>query len=80
MRSILSIALIVFLAGSRDAPKIQLQQAQVGVVLKQVMLASDSPSNLELIISASSRNDLDAIDAMEADGRLVLLRPNTALD
>ena len=50
------------------------------MVLRQVMLASDSPSNLALIIVAGSRSDVDAIDAMEADGRLVLLQPNTALD
>jgi hypothetical protein len=80
MRSTLSIALMVLLASCRDAPRVQSQQAQEHVVLKQVMLASDSPSNLALIIAAGSRSDLDAIDAMEADGRLVLLQPNTALD
>jgi hypothetical protein len=75
-----SIATMVLVAGCRDAPRGQPQQVQEHVVLRQVMLASDSPSNLALIITAGSRTDLDAIDAMEADGRLVLLQPNTVLD
>ena len=83
-KAALAAFLILLAAGCSSDQQLQLQLAPPEVtehlVLKQVLLAASSAANLPLIISAGSRHDLEAIDAMEADGRLVLLSPETIIE
>jgi hypothetical protein len=73
-------ALLTLLAVGCTSDKIPSHELTEHLVLKQVLLASNSSANLPLIVSAGNKHDLDALDAMEADGRLVLLPPETVIE